>query len=221
MLSDIKTKNRIKINSVNDEVFHKYGKVLKSEAFETIFAYLRNDTDIPEEGNIYVAADDELKKRIENHQYFENLFGTGKIQFGYVNGQNTRLNALEFHKSPEIDVCETSLVLLLAEKEKIIGGEISSEDIEAFFIPEGTCVLLNPGILHFSPCKTSDSGFKCGVILPYGTNMDLIAKKQVNSFEDRLLFKNNKWLIAHKENRRLVDLGAYTGIKGENIEIKY
>ena len=40
-------------------------------------------------------------------------FGEMEIQIGYCNGHNSMLNALEYHKSSEINVAATDAVLLL------------------------------------------------------------------------------------------------------------
>ena len=51
-----------------------------------------------------------------------------------------------------------------------------------------------------------------------GTNTD-IPDISIVSFEDRLLWARNKWLLAHEETREAKE-GAYVGIKGENIDIR-
>jgi len=60
----------------------------------------------------------------------------------------------------------------------------------------------------------NNSGFRCTVVLPKGTNYDV--KRQKNTGEDRLLAATNKWLIAHKEAH--ID-GAFEGLIGENPEV--
>ena len=68
--------------------------------------------------------------------------------------------------------------------------------------------------LHYAPCGVNNSGFRCTVVLPKGTNYDV--KRQKNTGEDRLLAATNKWLIAHKEAH--ID-GAFEGLIGENPEV--
>jgi len=91
----------------------------------------------------------------------------------------------------------------------------------AFYVPENTAIEIYPNILHFSPCKVKESGFKCGVVLPYGTNVDFCKIEKPVYDEDLYLLKTNKWLLNHKDNKRFADLGAYEGLIGKNIEIIY
>lgn len=42
-----------------------------------------------------------------------------------------------------------------------------------------------------------------------------------NAALDSLLFRKNKWLIAHNENKGLIDKGVVSGISGENFKINY
>ena len=52
-------------------------------------------------------------------------------------------------------------------------------------------------------------------MLPKGTNEALVQKGR-GAGEDRLLFANNKWLIAHPESGLDKD-GAFIGLVGENL----
>ena len=49
-----------------------------------------------------------------------------------------------------------------------------------------------------------------------GTNTDLEAKTA-----DPMLFRKNKWIIAHQDNEGLQARGVVPGITGENYQIKY
>ena len=72
--------------------------------------------------------------------------------------------------------------------------------------------------LHYAPCVSGDQkNFRVVVILPKGTNGDLTKKPIVKDGEERLLFANNKWLIAHKDGGQ--DPSAFIGLDGENITI--
>ena len=70
--------------------------------------------------------------------------------------------------------------------------------------------------LHFCPCEVSKEGFGCIVILPKGTNLPLEEEEA-----DPFLFRKNKWLIAHEENKDLIQKGVTPGITGTNIRINY
>lgn len=70
--------------------------------------------------------------------------------------------------------------------------------------------------LHFCPCQVSDEGFGCVVALPKGTNVPL-----EEAAEDPLLFRKNKWIIAHAENEGLIQRGVIPGIIGPDYKIEY
>jgi hypothetical protein len=211
----------IKIYNINDSIFHAYGKVLDAQDFSTYFKYLEEKTTIPEFDNIYVAEDKNLSIFVNSISTIDEVFGNIEIQMGYVNGNNTKLNALEYHKSSEINIALTPLVLILALQTDLIDNQLDTNKVKVFFVPPKTAVEFHPKTLHFSPCKVSDGGFKCGVVLPLGTNTQFVKAKHYKDKENQLLFKTNKWLLAHAEHKKMVELGAYVGLKGTNIEIKY
>ena len=194
--------------------FQKYGYVLEGD-YSDIVAFLLKHSPMPKENNLYVRDDQNMADLTSINVIKEKIFGLTDIETGYCNGYNSKLNCLEYHASIEVDIAATDLVLLLATQDDIKDGLIDSKDVKAFYVKKGQCVVLNPFVLHFSPCKVSDDGFKCAIILPQGTNRDL---NKVPS--DPKLWKENKWLYAHKESKQ-ASLGAYIGITGENTEVKY
>ena len=54
------------------------------------------------------------------------------------------------------------------------------------------------------------------VALPKDTNIPL-----TDTTLDPLLFRKNKWLIAHEANEGLIAKGVVSGITGPNYEVKY
>lgn len=222
MIENLKEKNsEIEIFHITDKAFNQFGKILDYKQFGEAYEYLLNNTSVPETSNKYIAHDEAFENSLSDLTVYKNIFGDIKIEFGYCNGNNSLMNALEYHKSPEINIAVTPLVLLLGKFEDIVENTYDSSNLLAFFIPEHTAIELNPKVLHFSPCKINNLGFKCGVILPYSTNMERRTAEVITNDEDMYLFMINKWLIAHKDFKRFIDLGAYQGIKGKNIEIKY
>jgi len=211
----------ISIQSVEDASFRRYGRILDPLPYERYFDYLERFTSVPDQKNQYVAHDPALAAYWKDTAAHDAADGQSPTQYGYVNGNNTKLNALEYHHSNEINVALTPLVLILGHVSKIQHLTYDTKDLEAFFIPARTVIEIYDTTLHFSPCKVLDSGFRCGVILPYGTNMQFESIANKLTEEDFLYFKTNKWLIAHPENRQLVELGACVGIIGPNLEVKY
>lgn len=222
MINQLNQRNQaLKIYDINDKKFNEFGKILDFKYFKDSIRYIKDLTNIPEEGNIYIANDLTFESALSDKSVFLKVFGESPVQYGYCNGLNSKLNALEYHKSSEINIAVTPLVLLLGNPNKIKDGIFDSKDVVAFYLPENTAIELYPRILHFAPCKVTDDGFKCGVILPLGTNTEFIKNKTITSEEDKYLFKTNKWLLAHSENERMLNQGAKIGIRGENLEVKY
>ena len=91
---------------------------------------------------------------------------------------------------------------------------------EAFYVKAGPALELYATTLHFSPCKVSDNGFKCVIILPDQTNTPLEQIPEMVEEEDQLLWMRNKWLIAHAESVP-ASMGAHVGLVGENLEVRY
>lgn len=221
MIDNLNLKNQeMTFKNVFDPSFSAYGKILDSSLYTESFEFLKK-TSIPEEGNFYIAHDQHFADYVLNKSAINDLFGNMPVQFGYVNGKNSTLNALEYHKSSEINIALTPLVLMLGKVSDIKDNSYHAQKLEMFYIPENTVFEIYASTLHFSPCKVSDSGFKCGVILPYGTNTEFISSINNSNKEDELLFKTNKWLISHPSNEVLIKKGAVGGILGTNYEVKF
>ncbi len=209
----------LQIKSILDEAFLNYGKVLDQYDFSKCIEITKTKG-IPDSGNVYVASDDELMSTAIAKELSNRFYGNMPIQIGYCNGNSTMLNALEYHKGSEIDVAVTDLVLILADIRDIKHNQLPSTSTEIFFVPQGTAVELYGTTLHFAPCKVSDNGFMSIIVLPEGTNQPLPSIPSPICEEDKLLWMQNKWLIAHKDSIP-ASKGACAGITGENIEIKY
>jgi hypothetical protein len=218
---ELKSLNQnLSFHHLEDTEFNQYGKVIPDIDIEEILAYM-NDTDIPVDENIYVPSVSQMEETHLKDEIQTHLYGGMPIQIGYCNGRNSHLNGLEYHKGSEINIAITDMVLLLGRVQDITNNCYTSDSVEAFFIPKGTVVELYSTTLHFAPCKVAEEGFKAAVILPEGTNQPLEDHVEKRTAEDELLFMRNKWLLAHPERKPLINKGAYPGIKGENIEIKY
>lgn len=215
-----KLNHHVPFYHVNETAFAPYGKIINNYHFEELDSYM-NKTEIPEEGNVYIASNAEMEETAIKEQIQSIFYGQLPIQIGYCNGVNSTLNGLEYHKGSEINYTLTDSVLLLGKVQSIKHNQYDASDIEAFFIPKGTAVELYATTLHFAPCKVSDHGFKVVVILPEGTNQPLEKEPDHKTEEDSLLFMKNKWLLAHPDRDVLINRGAYPGIKGENIQIYY
>ncbi len=204
----------MRIRSVTEPLFAKYGKVLDLDTSE-IVSSLHGHAKMPESGNLYVRKDEDMAFLRGISQIKEEIYGLGDIEVGYCNGYNSLLNCLEYHACPEVDVAGDDLVLLLANQDDVHDGVIDSKDVEAFLLKKGEAVVLYPYTFHFSPCKLSEEGFRCLIVLGDKTNMDLDSAPK-----DKKLWKLNKWLFAHKDTIQAQN-GAYVGIVGENIRVDF
>ena len=204
----------MKIKNVTDPEFRRYGRIVDGYDFTEMIKVMEQ-TPLPEEV-IYVPSDNKLEKTEPAIDLKMRIFGELPIQIGYCNGHNSKLNALEYHRSSEFDIAQTDLILLLGMQQDIEDGDIyDTAKVEAFFVPAGTGVELYATTLHYAPCTAQEGGFRCVVVLPKGTNEEL-PFETAKEGENRLLAAMNKWLIAHEDAQ--IE-GAFCGLKGENINI--
>ncbi len=220
MIEQLQQKNpKLKLYDVHNLEFLKFGKIITEYDFQECIKIM-NHKDIPTEGNCYVASDPDLMNTSFASVMSSHFYANTNAQVGYCNGNTSKLNALEYHKCSEIDVAITDLVLLLADVRQIKDNQLSTEDVVGFFVPAGCAVELYSTTLHFAPCKVSDKGFKSIIVLTQGTNSPLVSLPTAYTMEDKLIWMQNKWLIAHKESIP-ASKGAYVGLIGENIQLNY
>lgn len=204
------------IKSINDKELKKYAQILKNYDCTEIIDKMKS-TPLPED-IIYEPSIKEFEELSIAKELRDREFGELPIQIGFCNGNNYILNAVEYHRSSEINIAVTDLILLVGSQQDIQDDySYDTSKIEAFFIPKGTIIEVYATTLHYAPCNFNKDGFKCIVVLPRYTN--LILKNKVEKIgEDALLFAKNKWLIAHKDSN-LYEQGAFIGLIGENISI--
>ena len=189
----------MKIQQVEDKAFSTYGRVLEGYALSPLLKAMEELEDLP------------VAKAFKDR-----AFGGLPIQVGFCNGFNTYLNAVEYHRSSEINVAVTDMILLVGRQQDITEEyTYDTDQIEAFFVPAGTAVEMYATTLHYAPCMTNEKGFRCVVILPKGTNTDVEIPADAKG-EARLLTARNKWLIAHEDAK--IE-GAFCGLKGENVSV--
>lgn len=205
----------ITVHNVKDEAFRKYGKVITSLELADIVKEMEN-TPLPEDV-IYVPSVAELEK-LPIYEALQTMsYGELPIQIGYCNGHNNKLNALEYHRSSEINIAATDLILLIGMQQDITDDyTYDTSKVEAFLLPAGTAVEVYATTLHYAPCGVDGNGFRCVVVLPKDTNLPL-DKAHGASTEDKLLTAKNKWLIAHKESG--IEGDVHFGLVGENITL--
>ncbi len=205
------------IKSVFDKEFRKYGQVLKNYDCTEIIEKMTS-TQLPSDV-IYEPSIKELEQLKIAEELKVREYGELPIQIGYCNGNNYLLNAVEYHRSSEINIAVTDLILLIGCQQDINDDfTYETSKIEAFKVPAGTIIEVFATTLHYAPCNVDESGFKCVVVLPRDTNLPLENETEKNG-EDALLFARNKWLIGHKDTD-LGAQGAFIGLIGQNISLK-
>ncbi|HBE84903.1 MAG TPA: DUF4867 domain-containing protein [Lachnoclostridium sp.] len=204
------------IKPVTDPAFQVYGKVVTGYDAGELLEVMKK-TPLPEDV-VYVPSVAELEQLAVSREMEKKLCGQLPIQVGYCNGHNKKLNAVEYHRSSEINIAVTDLILILGRQQDITSDyTYDSGKMEAFLVPAGTVIEVYATTLHYAPCHAEEGGFRCVVILPKDTNTDLEPSGEAVNEEDRLLFARNKWLIGHKEGG--LPEHAYIGISGENLSI--
>ena len=202
------------IQSISSPSFRKYGKVITNIDFSTLVDAMK-DTPVPSDV-VYEPKLDKLMALPVAQEISDIFYGEMPIQIGYCNGHNNKLNAVEYHRSSEINVAATDAVLLLGMQADVEDDfTYDTVKMEAFLLPAGCAVELYATTLHYAPCHANEAGFQVAIILPDGTNYPLT--KEHKNGEDKLLAATNKWLIGHEEGG--LSEGSFLGLKGEHITL--
>ena len=218
VLETLRKKNPdLPLFDVHDPAFRPYGQVLPCEQAGALTEALYG-TPIPEEGNRYVASDPALEALDAVRAIERTVYGGMPIQAGFCNGRGCTLNAEEYHKCSEVNYTTTGLVLLLALPEHVRGRVLDAKDVAGFYLPPDTLAEIYPRVLHFAPCRVSESGFNCLVVLTRGTNAPLDKVDPTCEGEEGLLWMRNKWLLCHPDSPQ-AQKGAFVGIRGKNIRL--
>ena len=203
------------VKKVTDPAFKAYGRVITGYDFSGLLKAMEH-TPLPEDV-IYIPSLPEMEALSDAKELERGIYGQMPIQIGCCNGHNKKLNAVEYHRDSEVDIAVDDLILILGKQQDIEEDHTyDTSRMEAFLVPAGTAVEVYATTLHYAPCHVKDEGFRCVIVLPKGTNLDM-EPVDVKDPEDRLLFARNKWLIGHAEGG--LPEGAFIGLKGENLSV--
>ncbi len=211
----------MKILSVSDPAFKKYGRIVTNVDFAGLAEAMKK-TPVPE-GVVYEPSVSELEALPVMQEISNVVYGEMPVQIGYCNGHNTKLNAVEYHRDSEINVAATDAILILGMLQDVEADHTyDTAKMEAFLVPAGTAVEVYATTLHYAPCSVEGKGFQVAIVLPRGTNYPLKtahprAAGTTTDNEDCLITAVNKWLIGHKEGG--LDQGSFLGLKGKNLDI--
>ena len=202
------------IYDVTDEKFKKYGRIVQNIDFSELVDAINEKTPLPD-GVAYEPSVAVLEELPVYQELTKKTYGELAIEIGYCNGHNQKLNAVEYHRSSEINVGATDAILILGKVQDITPEHTyETSKMEAFLLPKGTAVEIYATSLHYAPCGVNGAGFQVTIVLPKGTNYPLT--KEHKGGEDDLITATNKWLIAHEEAK--IE-GAVNGLIGENLTV--
>lgn len=206
----------MEIKKVTDPSFRKYGRVVQGIDFTDLVEAIKKETPLPD-GVAYEPSIAALEATQAAKDLQRRTYGELPIEVGYCNGHNYKLNAIEYHRSSEINVAATDAVLIVGMQQDITEDfKYETAKMEAFLVEAGTAVEIYATTLHYAPCSADEGGFKVGIVLPAGTNYPLQEKHE--GWEDSLITAQNKWLIGHAEGG--LDEGAHIGLVGKNLDIR-
>lgn len=203
------------VRKVTDPAFKAYGRIITGYDFSGLLKAMEQ-TPLPEDV-IYIPSLPEMEALPAAKELENGIYGQMPIQIGCCNGHNKKLNAVEYHRDSEVDIAVDDLILILGKQQDIEEDHTyDTSRMEAFLVPAGTAVEVYATTLHYAPCHVKDEGFRCVIVLPRDTNLDM-EPVEVKDPEDRLLFTRNKWLIGHAQGG--LPEGAFIGLKGENLSV--
>ena len=101
----------MEIKKVTDAAFRKYGKVVENVDFTALVEELEKTPCTAEV--VYEPSVPQLEALPVYKEVQDVSYGEMPIQIGFCNGNNYKLNALEYHRTSEIDVAASDLILLL------------------------------------------------------------------------------------------------------------
>ena len=203
------------VKKVTDPAFKAYGRVITGYDFSGLLKAMEQ-TPLPEDV-IYIPSLPEMEALPAAKELENGIYGQMPIQIGCCNGHNKKLNAVEYHRDSEVDIAVDDLILILGKQQDIEEDHTyDTSRMEAFLVPAGTAVEVYATTLHYAPCHVKAEGFRCVIVLPRDTNLDM-EPVEVKDPEDRLLFARNKWLIGHAQGG--LPEGAFIGLKGENLSV--
>lgn len=203
------------VRKVTDPAFKAYGRIITGYDFSGLLKAMEQ-TPLPEDV-IYIPSLPEMEALPAAKELENGIYGQMPIQIGCCNGHNKKLNAVEYHRDSEVDIAVDDLILILGKQQDIEEDHTyDTSRMEAFLVPAGTAVEVYATTLHYAPCHVKDEGFRCVIVLPRDTNLNM-EPVEVKDPEDRLLFARNKWLIGHAQGG--LPEGAFIGLKGENLSV--
>lgn len=207
----------MKIHSITDKKFQKYGSIVQGYDFSQLLDEMRK-IPIPQEGIDYVASESGLEALPVFEQIQSGFYGGMPAALGYCMGHNQKLNALEYHRGSELNIAVTDYIVLIGSLQDV-DEEFNYDTslVEAFYVPAGAAVEFYATTLHYCACHVQEEGYAHATFLPKGTNTPLEEGFVPRTEEDKLLLEKNKWMLVHAEGGFGPEVPVK--LKGENLKI--
>ncbi|MDR1421087.1 MAG: DUF4867 family protein [Treponema sp.] len=216
LLEELRRLNtHIVINTVESGKFARYG-VLHKAKFPGLIETSLEAFPVSLPGDGYIRSLDALEIHPEAATLRNEILGQMDGEIGVCWGHNHYMNGLEWHNCTEVTIAASPLVVMLGDLRDMENGRLDSYKVEAFFVEAGQVIEIYSTTMHLAPCEVRE-GFNCLVILPRGTNYPLDAAAEKH---DPALHSRNKWMVAHEENKKMIEYGSPPAIYGPNWEIR-
>jgi hypothetical protein len=188
----------MKIYPVTDSRFARYGRIIDGYDFSQVISFLKRES-YPEEVE-YVAGVAELEALPVFREFQKGFYGELPVQLGYCMGHNDKLNGLEYHRGPEVNISVTDYVVMIGSRLDMEADfRYDTEKVECFYVTAGLAVEFYETTLHYCACHVKPEGYAHATFLPRGTNTPLDEDFIAKTREDTLLQAKNKWLAAHPD----------------------
>ena len=108
----------LQMKTVMDKEFNIYGRVLDVDTQDFVKAI--NAHPVTAQGEVVYEPSVAEFEQLPLYQTMENVvYGQMPVEFGHCSGWNNKLNALEYHRSSEIDIAATDLILMVGLQQDI------------------------------------------------------------------------------------------------------
>jgi hypothetical protein len=163
------------------------------------------------EPQVEALQDDPLVAQIQ-----EQIYNGDPVQVGWIYGNNSSLDALEYNGKPVTLVTSEPVVLFVGDKANLDNTtwKYDTGKTSAFYIPANTVVTINPEILRSAPIRIADgTGQLTAVIVPEGVGVEAASP---GTGMDQALVAKDRWVFALPG----IEGGFFEGLTGSNKSIE-
>ena len=154
----------MKIQNVSDAAFKKYGKVITGLDCSDIIAAMA-ETPCPE-NVVYVPGAESLESCASAKGIAYTLYGGMPVQIGYCNGNNHKLNGLEYHRDSEVNIAVTDSSCSSAPSRTSKTASTIRLRSKRSSCPPAPLSRFTPPRCTMRRAMQTTDGFKCVVALP-------------------------------------------------------